>query len=31
MFCSERGSGDFAGNRGFSIQNNLEDIKEYDE
>lgn len=28
VFCSERGSGDFAGNRCFSITNQFEDIKE---
>jgi radical SAM protein (TIGR01212 family) len=27
LFCSERGSGDFAGNREFSITNQFEDIK----
>ncbi|MCB2294907.1 TIGR01212 family radical SAM protein [Clostridium algoriphilum] len=27
MFCSERGSGDFAGNRSFSIAKQFEDIK----
>ncbi|WP_061996378.1 TIGR01212 family radical SAM protein [Clostridium sp. ATCC 25772] len=28
VFCSERGSGDFAGNRNFSITKQFEDIKE---
>jgi radical SAM protein (TIGR01212 family) len=28
LFCSERGSGDFAGNRDFSIKNQFEDIKD---
>lgn len=28
IFCSERGSGDFAGNRAFSISRQFEDIKE---
>ncbi|KHD35233.1 hypothetical protein NL50_14205 [Clostridium acetobutylicum] len=28
MFCSERGSGDFAGNRKFSISTQFEDIKD---
>lgn len=27
IFCSERGSGDFAGNRLFSIENQFEDVK----
>lgn len=28
IFCSERGSGDFAGNRNFSIKHQFEDIKQ---